>query len=81
MRFNVIGSYSTAEQERKYNEVAERIANHGLNKLGPSLQALRSIYPRLDPEVCRTCTARTFVECAARAAEQAPGADAARTDC
>ena len=25
MRFNVIGSYSTAEQERKYNEVAERI--------------------------------------------------------
>ena len=44
-------------------------------------QALRSIYPRLDPEVCRRCTARTFVECAARAAEQAPGADATRADC
>lgn len=44
-------------------------------------QALRSIYPRLDPGVCRSCTARTFVECAARAAEQAPGADATRADC
>jgi len=45
MRFNVIGSYSTAEQERKYNEVAERIAKKELNRLGPSLVALRNIYP------------------------------------
>jgi len=42
-------------------------------------QALRSIYPRLDAEICRTCTARTFVECAARAAE--PAKDASRPDC
>lgn len=45
MRFNVIGSYSTAEQERKYNEVAERVAKSELDKLGPTLQLLRSIYP------------------------------------
>jgi hypothetical protein len=45
MRFNVIGSYGTAEQERKYNEVAEQIAKKDLNKLGPVLQALRSVYP------------------------------------
>ncbi|EPY00368.1 DUF262 domain-containing protein [Magnetospirillum fulvum] len=45
MRFNVIGSYSTAEQERKYNDVAERLAKRELNNLGPVLQALRSIYP------------------------------------
>ena len=45
MRFNVIGSYSTAEQERKYNEVAERIAKKDLTTLGSALQAMRSIYP------------------------------------
>ena len=45
MRFNVIGSYSTAEQERKYNEVAERVAKKELTNLGLSLQSLRSIYP------------------------------------
>ncbi len=45
MRFNVIGSSSTAEQERKYNEVAERVAKKELNKLGPVLQALRTVYP------------------------------------
>ena len=45
MRFNVIGSYSTAEQERKYNEVAERIAKKELATLGSALQAMRSIYP------------------------------------
>jgi hypothetical protein len=45
MRFNVIGSYSTAEQERKYNEVAERVAKKDLDKLGPTLLAMRSIYP------------------------------------
>ena len=45
MRFNVIGSYSTAEQERKYNEAAERIAKKELTTLGSALQAMRSIYP------------------------------------
>ncbi len=45
MRFNVIGSYSTAEQERKYNEVAERVAKRDLDTLGPTLLAMRSIYP------------------------------------
>ena len=45
MRFNVIGSYGTAEQERKYNEVAERIAKKELTTLGSALQAMRSIYP------------------------------------
>jgi len=45
MRFNVIGSYSTAEQERKYNEVAEKIAKKEIAALNPALQALRSIYP------------------------------------
>ena len=45
MRFNVIGSYSTAEQERKYNEVAERVARKELDRLGPALLAMRNIYP------------------------------------
>jgi hypothetical protein len=45
MRFNVIGSPSTAEQEHKHNEVAERIAEKEQVKLGPTLQRLRSIYP------------------------------------
>ena len=45
MRFNVIGSYGTAEQERKYNEAAERIAKKELTTLGSALQAMRSIYP------------------------------------
>jgi hypothetical protein len=45
MRFNVIGSQSTAEQERKYNEVAERVAKKERVTLGPTLQLLRSIYP------------------------------------
>jgi hypothetical protein len=45
MRFNVIGSYSTAAQERKYNEVAERLAKEDLTQLGPALMAMRSIYP------------------------------------
>ena len=45
MRFNVICSYSTGEQERKYNEVAERVAKNELKSLGQALQPLRSIYP------------------------------------
>lgn len=44
LRYNVIGAYSTAEQERTYNSVAERIAKGELNRLGLVLQALRSVY-------------------------------------
>ena len=44
LRYNVIGAYSTAEQERTYNAVAERIAREDLKQLGPVLQAMRSIY-------------------------------------
>ena len=45
MRFNVICSYSTAEQERTYNAVAERIAKGELANLGAALAAMQSIYP------------------------------------
>ena len=45
MRFNVIGSYSTGEQERRCNEVAEHIATRQLTTLTHALQRLRSIYP------------------------------------
>jgi hypothetical protein len=45
MRFNVIGAYSTGEQERTYNAVAERIARKELASLAPVLQAMRGIYP------------------------------------
>lgn len=55
MRFNVIGSFSTAEQERKYNDVAERVAKRELTQLGAALQSLRSIYP--DDTVFRTAFA------------------------
>ena len=45
MRFNVICGYSTAEQERTYNAVAERIAKGELAHLGPVLGAMQGIYP------------------------------------
>lgn len=45
MRFNVICSYSTAEQERTYNAVAERIAKGDVADLGAALAAMQSIYP------------------------------------
>ena len=45
MRFNVIGSQSAAEQERKYNDVAERVAKREKVGLNPTLQLLRSVYP------------------------------------
>ena len=45
LRFNVICSYSTAEQERTYNAVAERIAKREFSGLGPALLAMRSVYP------------------------------------
>ena len=36
----------------------------GREKVFPSKDvAIRSIYARLDPEICRTCKARIFVEC------------------
>lgn len=44
LRYNVIGAYSTAEQERTYNAVAERIAKGELKQLGPVLQAMRGVY-------------------------------------
>lgn len=59
MRFNVIGSNSTAEQERKYNEVAERIAKNEVTTLGQALQPLRSIYP--DDAVFRTAFAEKTI--------------------
>ena len=59
MRFNVIGSYSTAEQERKYNEVAERVARNELKNLGQVLQPLRSIYP--DDAAFRTAFAEKTI--------------------
>ncbi len=44
LRYNVIGAYSTAEQERTYNAVAERIAKGELKQLGSVLQAMRGVY-------------------------------------
>lgn len=45
MRFNVICSYSPAEQERIYNDVAERIARGEMSRVGDALAAMSSIYP------------------------------------
>lgn len=45
MRFNVICGYSTAEQERTYNTVAERIAKGEILSLAPALTAMTNIYP------------------------------------
>lgn len=44
LRYNVIGAYSTGEQERTYNTVAERIAKGELSQLRPALQAMRNVY-------------------------------------
>lgn len=44
LRYNVIGAYGTAEQEKIYNQVAERMAKGELAQLLPILQAMRSIY-------------------------------------
>lgn len=48
MRFNVICSSSTGEQERRYNEVAGHIANGQLTTLTDALPRLGSIYPNDD---------------------------------
>ena len=45
MRFNVICGYSTAEQERTYNAVSERVAKEEIKSLGAALAAVPSIYP------------------------------------
>jgi hypothetical protein len=45
MRFNVICGYSTAEQERTYNDVSERVANGQIQTLDAVLAALHSVYP------------------------------------
>ncbi|MBL8474162.1 MAG: DUF262 domain-containing protein [Rhodocyclaceae bacterium] len=45
LRFNVICNYSTAEQERTYNAVAERIAHAELSSLAAALPAMRNVYP------------------------------------
>lgn len=45
LRFNVICSYSTAEQERTYNAVAERIAKGDIANLHAALAAMQSVYP------------------------------------
>jgi len=45
LRYNVIGTFSTAEQERTYNAVAGRVARGDLSQLWPTLQAMRGIYP------------------------------------
>lgn len=44
LRYNVIGAYSTAEQERTYNAVAERIAKDEFTQLAQALQAMRNVY-------------------------------------
>lgn len=59
MRFNVIGSYSASEQERKYNDVAERVSRQDLKNLGPALQSLRGIYP--DDAAFRTAFAEKTI--------------------
>jgi hypothetical protein len=45
MRFNVICGYSTAEQERTYNAVSERIARGEASTLAVTLAAMQSVYP------------------------------------
>lgn len=59
MRFNVIGSQSAAEQERKYNEVAERVAGGELDRLSAALPLLRSVYP--DDAAFRTAFAEKTI--------------------
>lgn len=46
MRFNVICSYSPAEQERTYNAVAERVAEGKLKTLPEIVGALQALYPK-----------------------------------
>ena len=59
LRYNVIGAYGTAEQERTYNTAAERVAKGDLNALGPTLQAMRSIY--IEDKVFRAAFAEKVI--------------------
>lgn len=45
LRFNVIGGYSTGEQERTYNEVALKLTKAELTTQAQVLAAMRGIYP------------------------------------
>jgi len=45
MRFNVIGGFSTAEQERTYSAVSEKIARGDVTNLASALAGMTSIYP------------------------------------
>jgi hypothetical protein len=45
LRFNVICGYSTAEQERTYNAVSERIGRGDAKTLASALASMQSIYP------------------------------------
>jgi len=45
------------------------------NVFADKCEALRSIVPRLDPERCRECAARIFLECAG---QPGPGQPAGR---
>jgi len=44
LRYNIIGAFSTGEQERVYNFVAKQVAKNDINTLASALQAMRSIY-------------------------------------
>lgn len=45
MRFNVIGGYGAAEQERTYNAVSERVAKGEIRTVNEALAAMPSLYP------------------------------------
>lgn len=59
MRFNVIGAYSTAEQERTYHAAAEKVAKQEFTEVGPTLLAMRAIYP--DDAAFRTAFADKII--------------------
>lgn len=44
-RYNVIGSLPANEQERVYNQVAEKISRHELTAIAQTMAGLNSIYP------------------------------------
>ena len=59
----LVGSGFIAAQGGKL-ESGGFIDRVGRDKVFPSKDvAIRSIYARLDPEICRTCKARIFIEC------------------
>lgn len=57
-----IGSYSTAEQERTYNAVSERVGKAEIDNSGAALGVMQSLYPgdakfraAFAEKVIRTC--------------------------